>query len=58
MNLLEGYVTEITGPVYMQYGKYWVPVSYDCWGRVSQTNLMFSTEEEALAVKVGHEFLC
>ena len=57
MNLLDACVTKILGPVYTQYGKYWVKVEADCWGRPTQTSLMFETEEEARCVGIGYHYL-
>lgn len=57
MNLLDAKVTRVLGKPEFKYEKWWVRVAYDCWGRESETKLMFDTEAEAEAVKVGHEFL-
>lgn len=57
MNLLDAKVTRVLGEPEYNYGKWWVKVAYDCWGREGETKLMFDTETEARNVKVGHEFL-
>lgn len=58
MNLLDAIVTEIIDYTpYFKYGKWWVDVEYDCYGRKSKTSLMFDTIEEVLEVKVGYKFL-
>lgn len=57
MNLLDAYVTEIKGEPELQYGKWFLAVGADCYGRPLETKLMFDTETEARAVKVGDHFL-
>lgn len=63
MNYLDGYVEEILSePYYDDYGsgifRWWVEVSYVCYGIGAVTTLMFDTKEEAEAVKPGYKFLC
>lgn len=55
MNLLEHYVTKIIGPSYTEYGKFWLPVEYDCQGRKRTGNLMFDSMEELEKVDIGYE---
>lgn len=57
MNLVNCYVVEILGEPYEKYGRWWVSVRFDSYGVFSTTNLMFDSREEALAVKIGYEFL-
>lgn len=57
MNLCDCYVTEVLGPPYRKFGKWWVDVSYESWGSPSKTQLMFSTEAGAADVTGGHHFL-
>jgi hypothetical protein len=57
MNLVDCVVVEVLGWPHEAHGKWWIPVCYDSWGRVSETKLMFDSEAEALAVSVGHQFL-
>lgn len=57
MNLVDCYVTEVIGEPYEAYGKWWRKVKYDSYGRISESELMFSTKQEAKQVQVGHQFL-
>lgn len=57
MNLVECYVIKVKSKPFESYGKWWVEVDYDCYGRVSNTQIMFDTEEEAKDVKKGFKFL-
>ena len=57
MNLVDCYVTEVIGEPYEAYGKGWRKVKYDSYGRISESELMFSTKQEAEQVQVGHQFL-
>jgi len=57
MNLCDCYVKEILSTPYEAYGKWWVKVIYESWGTYSESTLMFSTQEEALGVQLGHHFL-
>ena len=56
MNLCDCYVKEILSPVYTQYGKWWVKVSYESWGD-GESTLMFDTQEDAKKVCIGYHFL-
>lgn len=58
MNLINCSVTKILGPIYYEYGVYWVPCEFAPGPvRISKTTIMFSTKEEAEKVEVGYEFL-
>ncbi len=57
MNQLDSYVTEIKGEPELRFGKWFLPVVADCYGRPMDSDLMFDTEDEAKAVVVGHHFL-
>lgn len=57
MNLLDCTVTEILGTPYQEYGKWWIRVRYDCYGRESETNLMMDTEDGINNIKLGFTFL-
>ena len=55
MNYLDGYVDDDYGSGIFRW---WVKVSYICYGMGAVTTLMFDTKEEAEAVKPGYKFLC
>jgi len=57
VNVLDAYVTEILGEPELKYGKWFVRVTADCYGRPTTTELMFDTEAEARSVEIGHHFL-
>jgi hypothetical protein len=57
MNLVDAYVTEILDQPYEMYGKWWLEVVADIYGREGESKLMFNTREEAENVIVGHHFL-
>lgn len=57
MNLLECYVTKVKSNPFESHGKWWVEVDYECYGRQSNTQIMFNTKKEAEKVKEGFEFL-
>ena len=58
MNLIDAFVTKIISrkPIF-EFDKYWMKVEYKCCGLNSTTNLMFDTEEQAKAIKIGDKFL-
>lgn len=56
MNVLDCVVIDIKGTPHFLYNKWWVTVSYNCWGSISETKLMFHSEEEALKVGKGYKF--
>ena len=58
MNLLEGTVKKVLSEPIFKWNKWWVEVEYNCYGSLSKTELMFSTEEKAKAVKIGFTFDC
>jgi hypothetical protein len=58
MNLLEANVTKVLGKPFHKWEKWWIEVEYECYGRISKTELMFSTEEKANSVDIGFQFLC
>lgn len=62
MNLIDAYVTKVLSePRYIdkyEDHKWWqVRVEYNSYGRLSETELTFKTEEEAKLVNVGYHFL-
>lgn len=57
MNLVDCVVTEIKGEPFEAWGRWWLHVMYDSWGRPGSTKLMFDTKIEALDVKPGYTFL-
>lgn len=58
INILTGTVTEVLAKPYYQWGKWWVKVKYNCYGRISETELMFQNRDSSLKVDVGFEFDC
>ena len=58
MNLLTGTVTKVLSEPFIQYNKWWVKVEYNCYGRLSKTELMFTNIDSALKVDVGFTFDC
>lgn len=58
MNLIEGTVTKILGEPFEAFTRWWVKVEYDAYGRLSETELMFSTKEKAESVTIGFKFDC
>ena len=58
MNLVDAYVTAILAAPEYKYLKWWVKVEADVYGSKQQTELMFGTLDEALALKVGFKFQC
>ncbi len=57
MNLVDAVVTKVLAPPYFEHEMYWLKVEYESWGVLSQTELMFSTKEDAEKVKTGFKFL-
>lgn len=53
MNSLDACVTEVTSPPYQRYNKWWVEVTYTCWGSPGITSVMCNSEEEANKVVKG-----
>lgn len=56
MNLVDAVVTKVLSEPYLLFNKYWVDVEYNCYGVISKTNIMCSTEETAKAIKAGYTF--
>ena len=56
MNTIEHYVTEILGEPYTMYGKWFVLVNSDSYGRISEDRIMFDTEQAAKYVFVGYQY--
>lgn len=63
MNLIDCYVTKILSNPFPRYNRfnnttYWiVNVEYNSYGVISNTELLFNTQEDALKVKIGYHFL-
>ncbi len=60
MNLLDATVTKVLSrPKQYAFSKerWFVEVEYECWGRVSNGEIMKNSLEEALLVKPGYKFL-
>lgn len=56
MNTIEHYVTAILGEPYTMYGKYFVKVLANSYGRISEDIMMFDTEKAAKGVFVGYRY--
>lgn len=56
MNTIEHYVTEVIGQPYTMYGKWFVRVMADSYGRISEDRIMFDTEQAAKYVFVGYKY--
>lgn len=57
MNLIDCFVEEIISEPYEKFNMWWVNVKSDCYGNISEGHLMFSTEEKAKELKIGHKYL-
>lgn len=57
MNQVDCYVTKILSEPFEKYGRWWVKVEYESWGRPGTTELMFDSAAEAKAVAEGLQFL-
>jgi len=57
MNLIDAYVTMVTGNPVEKHGKWFVEVEYESYGQISKAELMFDTEEACFAVEPGDHFL-
>jgi len=53
-----GEVKKVLSEPFIQYNKWWVKVEYDFYGRLSETELMFTNIDSALKVDVGFTFDC
>lgn len=56
MNTIEHVVTAILGEPYTMYGKYFVKVLANSYGRVSEDIMMFDSEKAAKGVFVGWRY--
>lgn len=56
MNLLDAWVVRVHGIPYEKYGKWWIAVTYNCWGQEGRKELMCDTYEEANTIREGHIF--
>lgn len=56
MNMLDAIVTKVLSAPYLLYGRWWVDVEYNCYGKTSETNIMCYSAYEATNVKVGFIF--
>lgn len=57
MNLIDGVVVRIKAPPMNKFSKWFVQVVVDAYGRESDTELMYNTQEAAEKVKVGDKVL-
>lgn len=57
MNLVDCYVTKVLGKPIFKYNHFFVPVEYDSYGRISTTEIMYETLEEAESIEIGYQFL-
>jgi hypothetical protein len=53
VNVVDANVIEILGPPWEAYNKWFVNVKVSAYGRESETEIMFSTLEEAELCKAG-----
>jgi hypothetical protein len=58
MNIVTGEVTEVLSKPIEKYNKWWVKVKYNCYGNISETELMFASIDSALKVDIGFKFDC
>lgn len=56
MNVIDMVVIHINSKPYKVGGKWFVDVTGTAYGTESPGSVMFDTEEEALALQVGHVF--
>lgn len=56
MNLIDLVVLQVLGEPQKKYGKWFVEVKCEAYGRVSFSEIMCDTYEQAKAVKRGHIF--
>lgn len=57
MNLLNATVVAILGNPEKKYNAWFVKVRINCYGRISETHVMFKSEEEANNLKLGAEVM-
>lgn len=53
MNLIDAVVVQILSKPYEQFGKWWVDVEVESYGRITTSQVMFHKEHEAKQMKVG-----
>lgn len=58
MNIVTGEVTEVLSKPIEKHNKWWVKVKYNCYGNISETELMFASIDSALKVDIGFKFDC
>lgn len=58
MNVVTGEVTELLSKPFEKHNKWWVKVKYNCYGNISETELMFASIDSALKVDIGFKFDC
>ena len=56
MNTVNCVVTEVLDVPKKKYGRYFVHVEFNSYGRIGKTHLMFKSLEKAKGVAVGYEF--
>jgi hypothetical protein len=56
MNLIDLHVVEVLSEPYERYGGWFVKVSAEAWGSVSENTVMCKTFEDALKVQPGFVF--
>jgi len=57
MNLCDAYTTKILSTPYQKYGKWWLDVEINCYGRISNTTIMQNTKEEIDKISIGYKVL-
>lgn len=57
MNTVDCVVTKVLGKPENKYGKWFVKVQYDSWGHLSETEVLFDTQNEANDIQPGYKFL-
>lgn len=57
MNLIDCTVVKILGEPKEKYGKFWVSVEYEAYGRTSVTEIMCENYHEAEMITIGSQFL-
>lgn len=56
MNALDAVVTRVVEVRYDKFGRWWVDVEYDRYGRLGGTSILCQTMIDALSVRIGCEF--
>lgn len=57
MNLIEHYVTKVLEPPTAAFGKWWVKVEADSYGRLGDSIIVSESLAAAREIKVGFMFL-